>query len=211
MGLNAAKLILAVLMFERVFSKHTQESLDQSVEERAPKFEGAIRNATTDTTVHIGALLMLMSLGMAVGGVIEDSGIFDEVTERSDFFTSQWAAMGALVCVLVLIGMVMDPFGAIVLVSGTIAQAAYKQGIDPLHFWMITLVAFELGYLSPPVAVNHLLTRQVVGEDEIERAKEEVKGKGFWLRHERYLLPLTVMAISLVIVAFGPLIYQRFF
>ena len=204
-------IILAVLMFERVFSKHTQESLDQSVEERAPKFEGAIRNATTDTTVHIGALLMLMSLGMAVGGVIEDSGIFDEVTERSDFFTSQWAAMGALVCVLVLIGMVMDPFGAIVLVSGTIAQAAYKQGIDPLHFWMITLVAFELGYLSPPVAVNHLLTRQVVGEDEIERAKEEVKGKGFWLRHERYLLPLTVMAISLVIVAFGPLIYQRFF
>lgn len=204
-------IILALLVFERIFSKSSHQVTDDMADERAPKFEGAIRQATTDTTVHIGALLMLMSLGLATGGVIEDSGIFDEVTQRSDFFTSQWAAMGALVVVLVLIGMVMDPFGAIILVSGTIAQAAYKQGIDPLHFWMITLVAFELGYLSPPVAVNHLLTRQVVGEEEIALAKEEVKDKGFWLRHERYLLPLTVMSISLLIVAFGPLIYQNYF
>ena len=100
---------------------------------------------------------------------------------------------------------------AIVLVSGTVAQAAYSQGIDPLHFWMITLVAFELGYLSPPVAVNHLLTRQVVGEEEIEKAKEDTRGKSFWIRHERYVLPLTVMGIALVLVAFGPLVYQQYF
>lgn len=204
-------IILVILMYERVFSKKAKAMVAEHAEERAPKFEGAIRQATTDTTVHIGALLMLMSLGLAVGGVIEDSGIFNEVTERSDFFSSQWAAMAALVMVLVAIGMFMDPFGAIILVSGTIAQAAYTQGIDPLHFWMITLVAFELGYLSPPVAVNHLLTRQVVGEEEIELAKEEVKGRHFWIRYERYLLPLTVLSISLIIVAFGPLIYKAYF
>ena len=72
---------------------------------------------------------------------------------------------------------------------------------------MVTLVAFELGYLSPPVALNHLLTRQVVGEKETKLAKEETAGQPFWNRHEKLLLPLTVMSIALVLVAFGPLIF----
>ena len=120
-------------------------------------------------------------------------------------------AMLVLVSILVVIGMIMDPYGAVVLVSVSIAGIAYQAGIDPVHFWMVTLVAFELGYLSPPVAVNHLLTRQVVGEQEIEKAKEETRGKSFWIRHERYVLPLTVMGIALVLVAFGPLVYQQYF
>ena len=128
---------------------------------------------------------------------------------QGNIFESIWTAMLALVILLVILGMIMDPFGAIILVSGTVAQAAYQQGIDPLHFWMIVLVAFELGYLSPPVALNHLLTRQIVGEEEIEKAIEESRGGSFWVRYERYVLPLTVMSISLIIVAFGPLVYTR--
>ena len=205
-------IILLLLVYEYTI-KHAEKEKHETYEgeERGVNLEDSIRRATTDTTVHIGALLSIMALSLTVGGVIEDSGIFEEVAAQSDFFGSTWTAMIALVVVLVIIGMIMDPFGAIVLVSGTVAQAAYSQGIDPLHFWMITLVAFELGYLSPPVAVNHLLTRQVVGEEEIEKAKEETIGKSFWIRHERYVLPLTVMGIALVLVAFGPLLYQQYF
>lgn len=205
-------IILLLLVYEYTIKHSDREQHDTyEGEDRGVNLEDSIRKATTDTTVHIGALLSIMALSLTVGGVIEDSGIFEEVAAQSDFFGSTWTAMIALVIVLVIIGMIMDPFGAIVLVSGTVAQAAYSQGIDPLHFWMITLVAFELGYLSPPVAVNHLLTRQVVGEEEIEKAKEETRGKSFWIRHERYVLPLTVMSIALVLVAFGPLVYQQYF
>ena len=119
--------------------------------------------------------------------------------------------MLALVTILVLIGMIMDPYGAVLLVSVTIAGIAYKAGIDPIHFWMVTLVAFELGYLSPPVALNHLLTRQVVGEEEIRLSKLETQGERFWYRHEKILLPLVTMATALVIVAFGPLLWQDYF
>lgn len=70
---------------------------------------------------------------------------------------------------------------------------------------MVTLVAFELGYLSPPVALNHLLTRQVVGEEEFRLAAEETKDQNFWYRYERILLPLVTMVIALVLVAFVPL------
>ena len=64
-------------------------------------------------------------------------------------------------------------------------------------------MAFELGYLTPPVALNHLLTRQVVGESEF--IKDDLDPNAtFWQRHERLLLPMTVLAIALVLVAYVP-------
>ena len=95
------------------------------------------------------------------------------------------------------------------LVSGTLAPIAYANHIDPLHFWMVVLVSFELGYLSPPVALNQLLTRQVIGEDEVNLADSEVRHLGFYARYERWILPVVVMLMGLLIVAFGPLLAQH--
>ncbi len=199
--------------YPEIYLKSYGETLEHEDDyhdiEREEKLEGSVRTATTNGIVHIGALLLLMGLSLAAGGVIEDSHIIQDFSENSDLFGNMWQTMVVLLIALVIIGMCMDPFGAVVLVSGTIAQVAYQQGIEPIHFWMITLVAFELGYLSPPVAVNHLLTRQVVGEKEVLLATEETIGKSFWLRHEKILLPLTVMGISLILVAFAPLIYMN--
>ncbi|MDX1693570.1 MAG: TRAP transporter large permease subunit [Ketobacteraceae bacterium] len=200
-------IILALVIYEKLMGKPHLKYHQEGDDEREVKVEPAVRVATTDTTVHIGALLTVMALGITVGGVIEDSGFVSGLAEQGELFSSQWTTMAFLCLALVLIGMSMDAFAAVILVSGSIAQLAYQQGIDPLHFWMLVLVAFELGYLTPPVAINHLLTRQVVGEEEFEKSKEEVQGRGFWRRHERLLLPLAVMFTAMLIVAFAPLIY----
>ena len=160
--------------------------------------------SSSETSLHLGALLMLMALSFTLGGVIERS---DVVSLLPQVFASPLTCMAALVAMLVLIGMVMEPFGAVVLVSGTLATIAYNNGIEPVHFWMVTLVAFELGYLSPPVALNHLLTRQVIPPAEVQ-ALEESHGDNFWQRHERFLLPLSVMTTVLILVAFVPLIVR---
>lgn len=163
--------------------------------------EHAVRNATNETTAHIGALLMLMGMSICVGGIFDR---MDTASQMPSDMGSIWATIAMLVVILVIIGMVMDPYGAVILVTITLAKFAYNNGIHPLHFWMMTLLAFELGYLTPPVALNHLLTRHVVGEDEVEEAKAEVKGKPFYQRHERILLPIIVMATALMLVAFVP-------
>jgi hypothetical protein len=67
------------------------------------------------------------------------------------------------------------------------------------------LVAFELGYLSPPVALNQLLTTSVVGK-AAEDDDDLDEDAGFLDRHERYVLPVAVMSSALGIVAFGPLL-----
>ncbi|MCK5830797.1 MAG: TRAP transporter large permease subunit [Methylococcales bacterium] len=190
--------ILGLIIYEKLFVRIVQIV---SLEERSHKFEYTIRMASSESSVHIGALLLLMGLSFVLGGVIERSGLLNNIP---DDFSSIWVTLSFLIVVLVGIGMIMDPFGAVVLVSGTIAQIAYNNGINPVHFWMITLVSFELGYLTPPVALNHLLTRQMVGYQETALAGLE--GDNFWYRHEKILLPLVTMGTTLLLVTIVPVL-----
>lgn len=191
-------LLLGILIYEHITLKGGNKSVSGEINHQG--LEKSIRSATNETTSEIGALLLLIGCSVSIGGVIERSGMMEMFPHS---FDSPWGAMMLLVVVLVILGMIMDAFGAVILVSATIATIAYQSGIDPVHFWMVTLVAFELGYLSPPVALNHLLTRQVVGQEEVELALQE--GDTFYQRHERIIMPLIVMGIALVLVAFVPL------
>lgn len=201
----SAPIILPVIMFafiiyERKFSrdfKQNNQTLNVS-----PSVTGAFNNAIGNSSVQIGALLMLMACSFTIGGILERSGSGLSIPEG---FDSVYLTMLVLVLFLVFVGMVMDPFGALVLVSGLVAPLAYEHGINPIHFWMTALVAFELGYLSPPVSLNHLLTRQVVGSKEVDIALTE--GDSFYYRYERILLPLMVMSTTLLIVAFMPFLF----
>ena len=154
-------------------------------------------SATAESSDHIGALLMLMigSIGLA------------DVVQRTEAMTlfpatlgGPYVTMAVLVVVMVLVGMTMDALGAVVLVSISLVTLATDAGIHPVHFWLMVLCAFELGYLSPPVALNHLLARQVIGPAS---HVEEDDTEGFWARNEHVWLPMAVMATALVLVAFG--------
>lgn len=193
-------IMIAFIIYERKFSRDFEQSsqnLDVS-----PKIVGAFSKAIGNSSVQIGALLMLMACSFTIGGILERSGSGLAIPEG---FESVYLTMLVLVLFLVFVGMVMDPFGALILVSGLVAPLAYEHGINPIHFWMTCLVAFELGYLSPPVSLNHLLTRQVVGSEEVDKALSE--GDSFYYRHERILLPLMVMATTLMLVAFVPFMF----
>lgn len=193
-------ILLAILVYEHVSLKKDRQRLSGELHHQG--LERSVRGATNDTTAEIGALLLLLGLSVSIGGVIERSHIMQSVPQA---FDSPWSAMLLMVAILVVLGMIMDAFGAVILVTATVANIAYSSGIDPIHFWMVTLVAFELGYLSPPVALNHLLARQVVGEAEILAAQQE--SGTFYQRHERIIMPLIAMGLSLLVVAFVPLLF----
>lgn len=196
-------ILLAIVIFDKLRrheprlppQPHTPEH-----SERRIGLEESVRMATNDTIGHIGALILLMALSVAVGGTIERSGIMESVPHS---FGNIWLALTLLMGLLIFVGMVMDPFGAVILVTATVAPVAYNNGIHPVHFWMIVLTAFELGYLSPPVALNQLLARQVVGEKEMEEADAEVRHLSFYYRYERWILPLIVMIPALLLVVYG--------
>ncbi|MCP5163214.1 MAG: TRAP transporter large permease subunit [Hahellaceae bacterium] len=190
-------IMLLVVAMERLLLK--QPDPDSAHDgDAAPKgFGQAVMRATDDSTALIGALLMLMALSVSMGGLIERSGLLELFPHD---LGSVWLTLALLMGMLVIIGMIMDPYGAVLLVNATLAPIALDNGVNPLHFWVMTVLAFELGYLTPPVALNHLLTRQVVG---MPTEWESLHGS-FWQRHFRYILPILVMGTALLIVTFAP-------
>jgi TRAP-type C4-dicarboxylate transport system permease large subunit len=196
-------LLLVLLAYDR-FAIRRKARLETPVEATPGGWLSQVNVATGETAVHIGALLMLMALSACVGGVVERSNVMQLVPLS---FSSPMLAMAVLVVVLVITGMLMDPYGAVILVSNSVDDIALRSGILPVHFWMVVLVAFELGYLLPPVALNQLLARKVIGPLPLDPDDND---KSFWRRHEDVLLPIVVMALTLFIVAFGPLVWPGY-
>jgi TRAP-type C4-dicarboxylate transport system permease large subunit len=211
-GLALVGLVVYGLLLGTVVNEHTAAwvlpglllllaAYDRFVSTEGPAFGAAVVEATSEASHHIGALLFVMAGSVGVGGVVERAELLELLPGD---FGSRWLAMTFLVVVMVLVGMTMDALGAVILVSVSLAHVADANGIDPVHFWMMVLCAFELGYLTPPVALNHLLARQVIGEPSYV---ENLPAASFSERYEHILLPMAVMATALVIVAYVPLLF----
>jgi len=198
---------LSLAAFERLpgGTRVLSSVVDSAFAARLTAFQEGLWHVLVVTTEgcarHVGALLMLMASSVCLGGVVERMDLMGRLPES---FGTPGMTMLVLVVVMVLVGMTMDPLGAVVLVSVSLATVAYRSGIDPVHFWMMVLVAFELGYLTPPVSLNHLLARQVIGD----AAQVELEpASGWFTRYEHIFIPMIVMGTALILVAFVPLAF----
>ncbi len=59
---------------------------------------------------------------------------------------------------LILVGMAMDIYSAILVIVPLITPMGLAYGIDPVHLGIIFLANLELGYLTPPVGANLFLS-----------------------------------------------------
>lgn len=198
-------MLLVLLVYDRTMARRAWRRMPEAERPKtAPHGIGrSLFDSVNSTSIHSGGLLSLMTLSVCIGGIIDRANLNALLPQH---FSSPFIAMALLFVILVMIGMIMDPYGAVILVSATLTQIAASNGIAPIHFWVTVLCAFELGYLTPPVALNQLLTRQVVGESAYAYERATDRPKNFWYRHERILLPVAVKGIVLLLVAFMPLI-----
>ena len=200
-------MLLVMLIYDRIMAKREFAKLpdEDKADKPAPSIRTSLLDSADATANASGGLLALMGMSVCLGGILDRANLAAIFPQK---FSSYWTAMLVLVLILVVIGMIMDPYGAVILVSATMTQVASANLISPVHFWLVVLCAFELGYLTPPVALNQLLTRQVVGEKGYAYEQDENRPKKFWLRHERIMLPIAVKGIVLLLVAFMPLLLR---
>jgi len=55
---------------------------------------------------------------------------------------------------LLIVGMFMETFAAIVILGPILSPIAVSYGIDPIHFGLIMIVNLAVGMVTPPVGVN---------------------------------------------------------
>ena len=91
----------------------------------------------------------------------------------------------------------LEPFGAVILVSGSGGSSGLGGGINPVHFWILGTDFVRDGvpgaghWFEPPVDSTHNREKEV----ELVAAKQKAK---LLVSNERYIFPMCVMVISML-------------
>ncbi len=105
--------------------------------------------------VMVGAILAILSTAIGFTGWMVQAQISTTLIEWAEsIITSKWAFLLMINVFLLMVGMLMDIFTAIMVVVPLIIPIADAYGIDPYHMAIIFLLNLEIGYLTPPLGIN---------------------------------------------------------
>lgn len=108
-----------------------------------------------DSMTLVGAILLILCCALGFVNYIVDEDIpmliLDFMKQHVD---SQITFLICLNVFLLIVGMMLDIFSAIVVVVPIIVPIATEFGIHPIHLAIIFLTNLEIGYLTPPVGLN---------------------------------------------------------
>lgn len=103
----------------------------------------------------VGGILIILGVAMGLTNLLIDQEIPFQIFEWvSQFITNKWAFLIALNIFLLVVGMMMDIFSAVIVVVPIITPIALKYGVDPVHLAIVFLTNLEIGYITPPVGLN---------------------------------------------------------
>lgn len=108
-----------------------------------------------ESMVLVGAILMILATAMGLTSFLIDQQVPQRLFELiSSVITSKLIFLIILNLFLIVVGMMMDIFSAIIVVVPLIIPIAKQYGVDPVHLGIIFLANLEIGYLTPPVGLN---------------------------------------------------------
>lgn len=108
-----------------------------------------------ESMVLVGAIVMILGSAMGLTNYLIDEEVPTKLFELTkSFIESPIYFLIVLNIFLLIVGMMMDIFSAIVVVVPLIVPIALAYGIDPIHLGIIFLTNLEIGYLTPPVGLN---------------------------------------------------------
>jgi len=112
-----------------------------------------------ESMMLVGAILAILGMALGLTNYLIDEQIpqalFAFVKSHVD---SRLTFLLILNGFLLIVGMMMDIFSAIIVVVPLILPIATEFQINPLHLGIIFLTNLEIGYLTPPVGLNLFLS-----------------------------------------------------
>ena len=108
-----------------------------------------------ESMILVGGILAILGVSLASTNYLIDAEVptrlFEAIREHID---SKLAFLALLNIFLLVLGMMLDIFSALVLMIPLLLPIAVGYGIDPLHLGIIFLANMQIGYFTPPVGMN---------------------------------------------------------
>lgn len=118
-----------------------------------------------ESMLLVGAIMTILFMAMGFTNFLVDQQVPQKLFEFSkQYIESKITFLLILNGFLLIVGILMDIFSAIVVVVPLILPVAINYGIDPVHLGIIFLTNLEIGYLTPPVGLNLFISSFRFGE-----------------------------------------------
>jgi len=112
-----------------------------------------------ESMMLVGAILAILGMALGLTNYLVDEQVPQALFQFvQSHVGSRLAFLLILNGFLLIVGMMMDIFSAIIVVVPLILPIANEFGINPLHLGIIFLTNLEIGYLTPPVGLNLFLS-----------------------------------------------------
>lgn len=124
----------------------------------------AFRGVLVKTSTTTGSILLIVAAAGLFGWVIAREQGPQAVTTLMLSVTDNALVFLLLVNIaLLLIGMLLEPVAALLIMVPVLLPAAVEFGIDPLHFGIVMILNLVLGLLTPPVGLVLYVLSSVTG------------------------------------------------
>ena len=118
-----------------------------------------------DSMRLVGAILLILGSALALSNWLVDQEVparlFELLREHVD---SPWVFLLLLNLFLLVVGMLLDIFSAIVILKPLLVPVAAGFGIHPVHLGVVMLANLQLGYFTPPVGMNLFIASYRFGQ-----------------------------------------------
>ena len=108
-----------------------------------------------DSMVLVGGIMIILGVSLASTNYLIDTEVpvrlFEYIQQHVD---EKLTFLILLNIFLLLLGMMLDIFSALVIIVPIILPIAVGYGIHPVHLGIIFLANMQLGYFTPPVGMN---------------------------------------------------------
>ena len=108
-----------------------------------------------ESMVLVGAILVILGASLASTNYVIDTEVpirlFEVIRAHID---DRLTFLIVLNLFLLVLGMMLDIFSALVIVVPIILPIAIGYGVHPVHLGIIFLANMQLGYITPPVGMN---------------------------------------------------------
>ena len=113
----------------------------------------------------IGGVLIILGVALGFTNFLVDAQVPSRAVEwTTNTIHSRILFLLALNLFLLVVGCLMDIYSAIVIQVPLLLPLGVAFGIDPIHLGIIFLANLEVGYLTPPIGLNLLLSSYRFGK-----------------------------------------------
>lgn len=112
-----------------------------------------IIKVTVDSAVSSAAIMFIISGATPFGWIMTTQNISTSIASSILAFSDSPVVIYALIILaLVIIGMFMEAFSTIILITPIFLPVVMSLGMDPIHFGVFLILATCIGAISPPMA-----------------------------------------------------------